>query len=46
MNSNYRIATTLHSLETWFISGVGTISANTPRKGDDDDDDDDDDDTL
>jgi hypothetical protein len=40
VNSNYRIAATLYSLETWSVSG---ISAYILHKGDDDDDDDDDD---
>ena len=37
MNSAYRIAATLYSLETWFVSG---ICVNTLHKGDGDDDDD------
>ena len=38
MNSNSRIAATLYSLGTYFVSEV--LSINTLPKGDDDDDDD------
>jgi len=34
MNSNNRIAATLYSLGTQFVSGI--LSINTPHKGDDD----------
>ena len=43
INSNDRIAETLYSLGTWFVSGI-YVCINTLHKGDDDDDDDDDDD--
>jgi hypothetical protein len=35
MSSNNRIAATMYSLGTWFVSG--NISINTLQKGDDDD---------
>jgi hypothetical protein len=43
INSMHRIAATLCTLETWFVSG---ISVNAPHKGENDDDDDDDDNIL
>jgi hypothetical protein len=43
MNSNYRIAATLYSLDTWFVSG---ICVNTLRKKHGDDEDDDDNDSV
>ena len=40
INSNDRIAGTLYSLGTWFVSGMYVVYTNTLHKGDNDDDDD------